>query len=82
MKQALALAVGAAIIIGMTYGALSLGAAERVLICHVQGNGRAHVIEIDEHAVPAHLAHGDSLEAADGLERGDSCDVTSSGVEK
>ena len=75
MKQTLALAVGAAVFIGMTYGALSLRASERVKVCHVTGNGRAHVIEIDEHAVPAHLAHGDSLEAAEGLEHGDSCEV-------
>jgi hypothetical protein len=74
MKKTLALAVGAAVIIGTTYGALSLSAREKVKVCHVTGNGRAHVIEISENAVPAHLAHGDSL-AADDLEHGDSCDV-------
>jgi len=76
MKQALALAVGAAVIIGMTHQALSLSTAERVLVCHVEGNGSAHVIEVSEHAVEAHLAHGDSLEAAEGLEPGDDCEVT------
>jgi hypothetical protein len=80
MKQ-LALAVGAAVIMGMTYQALSLSAPERVMVCHVEGNGSAHVIEISERAVEAHLAHGDSLEAAEGLEPGDSCEVTD-GVEK
>ena len=54
----------AAVIIGITFGALSLSANNKVLICHVTGNGSAHVIDIDEHAMPAHLAHGDSLEAA------------------
>jgi len=76
MKQALALAVGAALIISMTYGVLTLSAAEKVKVCHVEGNGRAHVIEISEHAVNAHLAHGDSLDVAEGLEPGDSCEVT------
>ena len=80
MKQKLALVIGAAAIIGMTYGATILRAHERVKICHVVGNGSGHVIEIDEHAVNAHLAHGDSLEAAEGLEPGDSCEV--GGVEK
>ncbi len=76
MKQTLALAVGAAIIIGITFGALSLSANSKVLICHVTGNGSAHVIDIDEHAVRAHLDHGDSLEAAAtwlGLKPGDAC---------
>ena len=78
MKRTLALAVGAAFIIGMTYGALSLRAGEKVKVCHVTGNGTAHVIEISENAVPAHLAHGDSVLDADSeLEHGDPCDVTS-----
>jgi hypothetical protein len=75
MKQTLALAVGAAVIIGMTYGALSLSAGEKVKVCHVTGNGRGHVIEISVHALHAHLAHGDSLAALE-LEHGDSCEVT------
>jgi hypothetical protein len=76
MKQALALAIGAAVIIGLSYEALSLGAAERVMVCHVEGNGSAHVIEISGHAVAKHLVHGDSLEVEVGLEPGDSCEVT------
>jgi hypothetical protein len=76
MKQALALAVGAAAIIGITYGTLSLSAAERVKVCHLRGNGDSHVIEIDEHAVKAHLAHGDSLGVSDLLEPGDPCEIT------
>jgi hypothetical protein len=78
MKQALTLAAGAAVIIGgMTYQALNLGAADKVKICHRTGNGNAHVIEISEHAVPAHLNHGDSLDAADGHENGDACLIPS-----
>ena len=75
MKKALALVIGAAIIIGMTYGASSVKAADKVLVCHVVGNGSAHVIDISRNALPAHLAHGDIL-AAFGLESGDSCDAT------
>lgn len=76
MKQTLAFVVGAAVIIGITFGALSLSANNKFMICHVTGNGSAHVIDIDEHALPAHLAHGDSMEAAAtwlGLKPGDAC---------
>lgn len=82
MKQILAFALGAVMITGMTYEALSKGAAEKVMVCHVEGNGSAHVIEISQNAVTAHLAHGDSLDVAGGLHPGDDCDVTSSGTEK
>jgi len=75
MKQALALAVGAAAIICMTYGSLRLSAGERVLVCHREGNGSAHVIEIAEDAVKAHLNHGDSLEGARGLKPHDTCSI-------
>jgi hypothetical protein len=75
MKQAFALAVGAAVMIGMTYEARSLSVAEKVKVCHVEGNGSAHVIEISQHAVAAHRAHGDSLDVPEGLEPGDSCEV-------
>ena len=74
MKKGLALAIGVAVVIGMSYGG-SLNAAEKVLICHARGNGDAHVISISEHAVDKHLDHGDSLEAAEGLEPGDSCEA-------
>ena len=78
MKQALKLAVGAAVIIAMTYVAPSLSFAEKadkVLVCHVTGNGKGHVIEISENAVKAHLEHGDSLEGAKGLKPQDSCAI-------
>ena len=62
MKQTLALAVLATVIIGITYGALTLSAeAEtKVRVCHKEGNGKGHVIIISENAIPAHMAHGDS----------------------
>jgi len=82
MKRGLVFAVGAAVVLGLTYGAIRLSAAdkaEKVLVCHVRGNGDAHVINVSEHAVDKHLAHGDSLEAAEGLEPGDSCEVPAEG---
>ena len=78
MKQTLAVAFGvAAIIIGMTYGARSLKASNdhKAWICHVTGNGNAHVIEIDWNAVPAHLRHGDNWDVPQGAHQGDPCDA-------
>jgi hypothetical protein len=77
MKQTLVLTAGVAAIIVMTFGALSLKADEghKYLVCHVTGNGTAHVIDIDEHAWPAHQAHGDT-KALVGFGKGDPC-VTS-----
>jgi hypothetical protein len=78
MKRIFALAAGAALIVGMTMGTVNLRAASRVHICHVEGqqSGRAHVIEISDNAIVAHLGHGDSLEAAIGLSTGDNCVIT------
>ena len=75
MKRFFAFALGSALVVGMTYGALSLRAADRILICHVEGNqsGNAIVIEISDNAVTKHQEHGDTLEAAVGLEVGDPC---------
>ena len=73
MKQTLALAFGAAIIVGTMIGAPDLSAAEKVSLCHREGNGGGHVIEIAESAVKAHLAHGDHLEVAAGLKSGTPC---------
>ncbi len=38
----------------------------KVTICHRTGNGGSHEITVDSHAVPAHLAHGDSIGECDG----------------
>lgn len=35
--------------------------ADKVDICHVEGNGSYHLINVSTNAVPAHLAHGDGL---------------------
>jgi len=78
MKRVYALATGAAVVAAMTLGALSLKAGDKVAVCHVEGqkSGRAHVIEISINAVLKHLAHGDSLEGATGLNPGEDCDPT------
>jgi hypothetical protein len=74
MKQTLVLAVLAAIIIGMTYGALTLSAETKVRVCHKEGNGKGHVIVISENALPAHMAHGDSG-VAGWQKAGDPCNL-------
>lgn len=35
--------------------------AEKVDVCHIEGNGSYHLINISENALPAHLGHGDAL---------------------
>jgi|SRR5690349_15493984 hypothetical protein len=80
MKKTLALAAGAAAIICMTFGTLSLRADNdhKTKVCHVTGNGNAHVIDIDNHALPAHMAHGDSVLdlAQQDLKPGEPCVLT------
>ena len=79
MKHALALSIGAALIIVMTYEARSqviVIPEKEVKVCHVEGNGKAHVVIISENAVKAHLAHGDSLNVAEGLKAGTPCTIT------
>jgi hypothetical protein len=43
----------------------------KVDVCHITGNGKYVLINISGSALPAHLAHGDSLPGEDGLD--DSC---------
>ena len=78
MKRTLKLAAGAAFILGMTCGALNLRADDdhKIKVCHVTGNGTAHVIDIDKHALPAHLAHGDSVDVPAWFRSGDPCIAT------
>jgi hypothetical protein len=35
--------------------------ADKVDVCHLEGNGSYHLINVSENALPAHLAHGDAL---------------------
>ena len=80
MKRIIPYATGAVLIVGLTLGALSVRAAGRVRVCHVEGpqSGRAHVIEISDSALMKHLAHGDSLGGVEGLNVGDDCDASNS----
>jgi hypothetical protein len=75
MKRIFAFGLGAALIVGVTLGADSLRAADRIRVCHVEGqqSGRAHVIEISVSALAKHLFHGDSLKVEEGLDVGDTC---------
>jgi uncharacterized protein (TIGR02145 family) len=42
------------------------GTGKKVDVCHREGNGSFHTINISSNAVPAHLAHGDVIPDADG----------------
>ncbi|HXH22107.1 MAG TPA: hypothetical protein VNN10_08760 [Dehalococcoidia bacterium] len=35
--------------------------ADKVVVCHREGNGSSHEIEVDDNALPAHMDHGDAL---------------------
>jgi len=79
MRQALALAVGAAVIVGITCEARSQNAPEKkIKVCHAVGNGQAHVIEISQNALNTHLSHGDSTNVPEGLKAGRPCKVDGS----
>jgi hypothetical protein len=65
-----AIAVSALVLVFVPSGLGSLmsadqaqGQASKVTICHIPpGNpDNAHTISVDDNAVPAHLAHGDTL---------------------
>ena len=46
----------------MTHGTLSAQPAGKQLVCHVPDAQQPHIIEVSDHAVPAHLRnHGDCL---------------------
>jgi hypothetical protein len=69
MKNAAAYAlVMSVVVVGLAIVASAQGAGKgagevKVTICHIPpGNpGNAHAITVGEPAVPAHLAHGDSM---------------------
>jgi hypothetical protein len=62
------------------------GKAGKVDICHVQGNGAYHLINVSANAQPAHMAHGDGLPGEDHPEMGafflsDTCEVVEASEE-
>jgi len=75
---ALAAVVGLAMVHGSAYAQNGDPAADKQLICHVTDDNGAHIIEVAEPAVPAHLRnHGDCLiNSTDRTLIGDPCDPT------
>jgi len=63
MLAALSLVV---VLPGVSASAISRDANEKVLICHHAGPTKQFEISVDEHAVPGHLGHGDSIGACGG----------------
>lgn len=50
----------------VTSGAVSLDAkADKVAVCHLNGNGSFHVINVSGNALPSHQAHGDLVVGVD-----------------
>ena len=62
----------------VSHDALQAEPAGKQLVCHVSDDSGAHIIEISENAVPAHLEnHGDCLiNSSDRDLIGESCDPT------
>ena len=48
--------------------AVELAPVEKVVLCHVTGNGRHHRISVDDSAEEAHRAHGDVDPGTNGLD--------------
>lgn len=71
LKGLLGLCAVAALVIGIYMGPAQAGVS-KVAICHIPpGNpDNAHVIVVGSPSIPAHLAHGDSLDLED---CGDDC---------
>ncbi len=44
---------------GTSVAAAAKGGANKVAICHIEGNGTFHLLEISASAKSAHLKHGD-----------------------
>ncbi|HZM15223.1 MAG TPA: hypothetical protein VFE28_04400 [Candidatus Krumholzibacteria bacterium] len=81
------LAMLLALVIGVlgfaiSHDVLLAAPAGKQLVCHVTGNGGAHIIWISLNAVPAHLRnHGDCLiNSTDRTLVGEPCDPTDANV--
>src|SRR6478609_1787111 len=51
--------VGLLVLCGVGVAGAQQPTGERVNVCHREGNGTYHVINVSVNALPAHLAHGD-----------------------
>jgi len=61
-RRMLLVAVVPAMVLVSAMTAAAVGTPQdKVTVCHVTGNGSVHAITVSGNAVPAHLAHGDSL---------------------
>ena len=64
-RRIMAIASTATLLLAVAAGSAlaSQGAADhsKVAICHSTGSGRSIVITVSSNAVPAHMAHGDTL---------------------
>ena len=60
-RLVLTLLFPALLIVVLATSAIAGGNNVKMTVCHVTGNGSSHPISVSENAVPAHLAHGDSL---------------------
>jgi hypothetical protein len=56
---------GAAALASVRAGTALAGPKDKVAICHLTGNGQAHLITVSQSAIPAHLAHGDDYLGTD-----------------
>ena len=70
--------LGLAMVHGTVYAQAGDPAADKQLICHVTDDNGAHIIEVAEAAVPAHLRnHGDCIiNSTDRTLIGDPCNPT------
>lgn len=75
---ALAAIAGLTVVHGTGYAQQGTPAADKQLICHVTDDNGAHIIEVAQPAVPAHLRnHGDCLiNSTDRTLIGDPCNPT------
>ncbi|MGH9658683.1 MAG: hypothetical protein ACRD96_09075 [Bryobacteraceae bacterium] len=63
-----------AVLVATVFMATFSPAGEKVKLCHNdEEKGFDHVIEVSANSVDKHLAHGDNVDAATGLEAGDAC---------
>jgi hypothetical protein len=62
MKKRILLVFVLSLVIALLASGIAIAAPPaKVDVCHSEGNGSYHLINISENALPAHLAHGDGL---------------------
>jgi hypothetical protein len=62
MKKSFVLLVAVSLVTALLASGVALaGGPEKVDVCHHEGNGSYHLINISSSALPAHIEHGDAL---------------------